>query len=160
MHNLDKCAKICYYLSLPPYSFASVDVKVPTFEAIDDARRRLGMGETATRDEVKRAYHRVAGKLHPDHNVGDPQAEERMAEVSKAYKLLTVYAKHVQRSAGRRDHPGTEERGGGGAGEGACSFSREAVEQTLLITVKRQELPPVSGQGRHDSHRSLVARSG
>jgi hypothetical protein len=130
---------------LPPYSFASVDVKVPTFEAIDNARRRLGLGETAARDEVKRAYHRVAGKLHPDHNIGDPQAEERMAEVSKAYKLLTAYAKHVQRSTGRRGHPGAEERGGGGAGEGACSFSREAVEQTLLITVKRQELPPVSG---------------
>jgi hypothetical protein len=114
---------------LPPYSFATVEVEVPSYEAVDEARRRLGLGETAAPDEIRRAYHRLAGQLHPDHNPDDPEAEARMTELAQAYELLTAYAENVQRSGGPEEH------------QPAIRFSREAVEQTLLIAIRRQDVP-------------------
>jgi len=136
---------------LPPYNFATVEVQVPSCEAVDEARCRLGLGETATPGEIKRAYHRLAGQMHPDHNPDDPKAEARMAELTRAYQLLTAYAESVPgcRGAEEQRSQGAGEQGGGGAGEvlprtsaplPLCTFSREAVERTLLIAIRRQEI--------------------
>jgi hypothetical protein len=121
---------------LPPYSFATVEVEVPSFEAIEEARLRLGLGETATPAEIRRAYHRLAGQLHPDHNPDDPQAEARMTELTQAYELLTAYAEAVQECRGAE-----EQRNRGESPPHLCTFSQEAVEQTLLIAIRRQEVP-------------------
>jgi hypothetical protein len=106
---------------LPPYSFAAVEVEVPSFEAVDEARRRLGLGETATPGEIRRAYHRLAAQLHPDHNPDDPEAEARMTELTHAHQLLTAYTENAHQPKIR--------------------FSREMVERTLLIAIRRQEVP-------------------
>ena len=41
---------------LPPYSFATVEVQVPSIEAVETARRQLRIGDSATLNEIKRAY--------------------------------------------------------------------------------------------------------
>ncbi|MEW6233289.1 MAG: GvpL/GvpF family gas vesicle protein [Chloroflexota bacterium] len=123
---------------LPPYSFATVEVQMPSFQAVDEARRLLGLGETATPGEIKRSYHQLAGQLHPDHNPEDPEAEVHMAELTQAYRLLTAYAENVHRP------PATDRRQLTPAVSGqppAVVFSREAVERTLLIAIRRQEAP-------------------
>ena len=107
---------------LPPYSFATVDVQAPTFEAVHGARDRLGLGESATASEIKKAYHRLAEQLHPDRNTEDAQAEARMTELTQAYRLLMAFSTNQARSPAE-----------------ACSFSRAAVERTLLIDIRRQE---------------------
>lgn len=48
----------------------------------------LGVSPDATEDEIKRAYRRMARELHPDSTGGDPAAEARFKEVSKAYEVL------------------------------------------------------------------------
>jgi molecular chaperone DnaJ len=49
----------------------------------------LGVSRTATTEEIKRAYRRLARQLHPDANPDDPQAEARFKEVAVAYETLS-----------------------------------------------------------------------
>lgn len=125
---------------LPPYSFATVELHAPAFEEIEAARRHLDLRETASPGEIKQAYRRLAGRHHPDRNPEDPEAETRMSELTQAYRLLSAYAENQVRFCtagpeGATSHLGTS------ALPDSCSFSREAVERTLLIDIRRQEAP-------------------
>lgn len=53
-----------------------------------DYYKTLGVGRTASQDEIKSAYRRLARKHHPDLNPGDKQAEERFKELNEAHEVL------------------------------------------------------------------------
>src|SRR5712671_1317675 len=48
----------------------------------------LGVSKTASADDLKKAYRKLAKKLHPDVNPGDKKSEERFKEVSSAFEVL------------------------------------------------------------------------
>ncbi|MBI5547150.1 MAG: J domain-containing protein, partial [Deltaproteobacteria bacterium] len=54
-----------------------------------DQYELLGLPRTATPDEIKKAYRKLARKHHPDVNPGDKQAEERFKEVTAAFEVLS-----------------------------------------------------------------------
>ena len=57
--------------------------------AEEDFYKILGVEKTATAQEIKKAYRKLALKYHPDHNNGDKEAEEKFKKVSEAYEVLS-----------------------------------------------------------------------
>ena len=53
-----------------------------------DYYKILGVERSATADEIKRAYKKVAIKYHPDRNPGDKEAEEKFKQAAEAYDVL------------------------------------------------------------------------
>ncbi|MCK5317701.1 MAG: DnaJ domain-containing protein, partial [Anaerolineales bacterium] len=47
----------------------------------------LGVDRSASSDEIKRVYRKLALKFHPDKNPDDNQAEERFKEINEAYEV-------------------------------------------------------------------------
>ena len=49
----------------------------------------LGVSKTATDEEIKKAYRKLALKYHPDYNPGDKSAEEKFKEINEAHEVLS-----------------------------------------------------------------------
>jgi curved DNA-binding protein len=53
-----------------------------------DYYKTLGVTKTASDDEIKQAYRKLAMKYHPDKNKGDKESEKKFKEISEAYEVL------------------------------------------------------------------------
>ncbi len=87
-----------------------------------DYYKTLGVAESATQDEIKKVYRKLAVKFHPDKNKGSKEAEARFKEISEAYYVLGDKKR-------RAEYDQMKRFGGGGASQsnyaGAQGFNFE-----------------------------------
>ena len=81
----------------------------------------LGIAKTASQDDIRKAYRKLAKKYHPDLNPGDKKAEEEFKALNQANDLLSDADKRARFDRGEIDASGQERHpgfGGGGFGGG------------------------------------------
>lgn len=83
-----------------------------------DYYKTLGVDKSASKDEVKKAFRKLAGQYHPDKKTGD---ETKFKEISEAYAVLSDDKKRAEYDAYGQAFAGSG--GGSGAGFGGFDFS-------------------------------------
>ncbi|MEY3208266.1 MAG: molecular chaperone DnaJ [Bacteroidota bacterium] len=74
----------------------------------------LGVSKSASAEEIKKAYRKVAMQFHPDRNPGDKAAEEKFKEAAEAYEILSDNDKKAKYD--RHGHAAFGQGAGGGGG--------------------------------------------
>jgi len=113
---------------LPPYSFNTVEMQSVARTEIDRARTALRIGRSASASEIKKAYHQLARRFHPDAQSGsrDGGSDTCFVEIKGASNLLMSYCRAQLTRREDRSRPVDEQQ---------CSFEPDAIDETVLITI-------------------------
>ncbi len=85
----------------------------------------LGVSKSASADEIKKAYRKVAMQFHPDRNPGNKEAEEKFKEAAEAYEVLSDADKKSQYD--RYGHAGVSGNGRGGFSGGGQGMNMDDI---------------------------------
>jgi hypothetical protein len=107
---------------LPPYSFYTLEIRMADRDAVDWARRQLGLYDASiTAEAIKKAHRKVALTCHPDKHPGVPDIEKKFADMSRAYRILLDY----YRTSDRTEHET-------GAGRDKRAWEPDAILVTTM----------------------------
>jgi len=110
----------------------------------DDFYKTLGVDKNATKDQIKKAYRKLARKYHPDINPGDSEAEEKFKRISIAHDCLADDKKRKL-----YDEFGKDGLAAGFDAENAREYEKWARHQ------KKSSRPRDSGFGQYHSYEDI-----
>ena len=87
----------------------------------EDYYQSLGVSKSCSKEDLKKAYRKLAIQYHPDKNKGDKQAEEKFKQISEAYAVLSDDEKRSRYD--QFGHAGVDGASGGGFASGGFDFS-------------------------------------
>src|SRR5438309_455902 len=112
----------------------------------------LGVDRTATQDEIKRAFRRLAREYHPDVRKDDPKAEERFKEINEAYQVLSDPERRAQYNRFGTVQPvPAEDVAGGGFGPFNDIFDMFFGRRSSRVD---RDAPEAGAELRYDRERS------
>ncbi|HVI44457.1 MAG TPA: J domain-containing protein [Chitinophaga sp.] len=109
---------------------------------VKDYYKVLGVDKTATADQIKKAYRKLAVKYHPDKNPDDKTAEEKFKEINEAYEVLSDADKRKKYDQFGENYKYYEQHGGrpedfdwsqyGGRGQQGHSYTYQGNMEDLF----------------------------
>lgn len=130
----------------------------------------LGVVKTASENEIKSAFRKLAKAYHPDQNKDDPKAHDKFAEVTSAYDLLSDKTKRAQFDRGEIDAEGNQKFSGfdfgggrgrqprGGAGGAAGGMNPEDILKEFMGGMGGQARGRAGGAGGWDPFAGATQR--
>src|SRR6266508_5326798 len=106
----------------------------------------LGVSKSASADDIKKAYRKLARELHPDHNPGNDVAEDRFKAVSEAYDVLSDDKKRKEYDEMRQLFGSGAFRRGARGGGGGTPFDLSDIFGDSAAPPKRRS--PALRRGR------------
>jgi len=114
----------------------------------------LGVPDTATADEIKKAYRKLAKQYHPDANPNTPSAAERFKEISEAHSVLSDAEKRRQydqmRKYGAFDPTARRRPGAGAAAGGGPTVDFEDLQDFQGFGGLGDIFSSIFGRGRRE----------
>ncbi len=98
---------------LPAYNFTKIVVGRIDYEALEEARRTLGLSQEVSISEINSAYSSLARKYHPDLHPNDPSSEKKFKKIIEAKSLMERYCEHY-----------------------LCSIEKTKVEENIIVEEK------------------------
>lgn len=118
-------------------------ILVPTVSSGDDFYDLLGIGRQANNREIRRAFKKLALKMHPDKNQDDPKASDKFIRINRAYEVLKD--EELRRKYDQFGEEGMDESNQGRNYENWQFYNKEFGlydEDPEIITLSRNDFDP------------------